>query len=161
MSLANIHMPNNYMSPAELIDFLPQQPPFRFVDEITQVDENSISGSYRFKEEEFFYKGHFPGNPVTPGVILTECMAQIGLVCFGIYLINDKKTIQETVSLFTHSDVEFLKTVRPGETVAVVAEKIYFRRNSLKCKVTMYNSSNENIATSTLKGMFVPLAKTK
>ncbi|MDZ7846076.1 MAG: hypothetical protein U5L96_04560 [Owenweeksia sp.] len=60
------------------------------MDDIDAVDENGISGHYRFKEDEFFYAGHFVGNPVTPGVILIECMAQIGLVSLGFFLLSQK-----------------------------------------------------------------------
>ncbi len=58
------------LSPDELLELLPQQEPFRFVDEILAVDEDSISARYTFRPDADFYRGHFPGNPVTPGVIL-------------------------------------------------------------------------------------------
>ena len=70
----------------EIVSLVPQQAPFRFIDEIISLDEENISGAYRFKEDEFFYKGHFPERPITPGVILIETMAQIGATAFGIYL---------------------------------------------------------------------------
>ena len=78
------------MTTEELIDLLPYQDPFLFVDEIDVISENAVTGSYTFKEDAFFYEGHFKNNPITPGVILTECMAQIGLVCLGIYLLADE-----------------------------------------------------------------------
>ena len=65
---------------------VPQQPPFRFIEEIRELDEAGIVGSYRFRREEYFYRGHFPGQPVTPGVILIEAMAQTGVVAQGLYL---------------------------------------------------------------------------
>ena len=65
---------------------VPQQAPFRFIDDILEVDERRITGGYRFREDEYFYRGHFPGRPVTPGVILIEAMAQTGVVAFGLYL---------------------------------------------------------------------------
>jgi 3-hydroxyacyl-[acyl-carrier-protein] dehydratase len=58
------------LTPAQLLDLLPQQRPFRFVDEIVEVDEQRIVGRYTFREDEWFYAGHFPGRPITPGVIL-------------------------------------------------------------------------------------------
>src|SRR5512137_2288214 len=65
---------------------IPQQHPFRFIDEILELDEEHIVGAYRFREDEYFYPGHFPGQPITPGVILIETMAQTGVVAFGLYL---------------------------------------------------------------------------
>lgn len=72
----------------EILDRLPYSSPFLFVDELIRLDENGAEGTYRFREDEYFYQGHFKDQPVTPGVILTECMAQIGLVCLGVYLVR-------------------------------------------------------------------------
>jgi 3-hydroxyacyl-[acyl-carrier-protein] dehydratase len=49
---------------------VPQQEPFRFIDEILELDTDGIVGAYRFKADEYFYRGHFPERPITPGVIL-------------------------------------------------------------------------------------------
>ena len=69
---------------SEVFNFIPQQKPFRFVDEIISINKDKIVGAYTFKQDEFFYSGHFPGNPITPGVILLESMAQVGVVAFAI-----------------------------------------------------------------------------
>ena len=74
------------MNASQIIQNLPYQHPFLFVDALTEISENGISGNYTFKENAFFYEGHFKENPITPGVLLTETMAQIGVVCLGIYL---------------------------------------------------------------------------
>ena len=62
--------------PAEVLAALPQKEPFRFLDEIVELDDEHIVARYTFREEADFYRGHFPGNPITPGVILIETMAQ-------------------------------------------------------------------------------------
>ena len=74
------------MNAADIIAQLPYQRPFLFVDALTHVSEDAVEGSYRFRMDEYFYQGHFTNQPITPGVILTEVMAQIGVVCLGIYL---------------------------------------------------------------------------
>jgi 3-hydroxyacyl-[acyl-carrier-protein] dehydratase len=51
----------------EVLDLVPGQVPFRFIDEIISLDEEEIIGAYRFREDEFFYRGNFPGCPITPG----------------------------------------------------------------------------------------------
>ena len=79
------------MDKKDIIQYLPYSKPFLFVDELLEVSENGVSGTYTFSESEFFYKGHFKENPITPGVILTETMAQIGLVCLGIYLLKEEE----------------------------------------------------------------------
>ena len=102
-----------------ILEKLPYTKPFLFVDEIFKVDDNGIEGAYTFKEDEYFYEGHFKELPITPGVILTECMAQIGLVSLGIYLLKDVKQ-KDVLVAFSESHVEFLKTVKPKETKRVV-----------------------------------------
>ena len=62
--------------PAEVLALLPQQEPFRFLDEILELDSDHIVARYTFRRDADFYRGHFPGNPLTPGVILVETIAQ-------------------------------------------------------------------------------------
>lgn len=142
------------MNTKEIIALLPYTEPFLFVDEIVEVTEQTIKGSYTFKEESYFYKGHFKDHPVTPGVILTECMAQIGLVCLGIYLLKDKTSLDTMQVAFTSADVSFLKPVYPNEKVTVVSEVRYFRFNKLKCDVKLYNQANELVCNGMLAGVF-------
>jgi len=75
------------MNETQILEALPYTEPFLFVDGITAITDTHIEGHYFFKKESLFYKGHFKDFPVTPGVLITECMAQIGLVCLGIKLI--------------------------------------------------------------------------
>src|SRR6478752_391953 len=128
------------MNSQEIIEKLPYTKPFLFVDEILNVNENGVEGTYYLDENLDFYKGHFIENPLTPGVILTEVMAQIGLVCLGIYLLNETLNIKSLVSL-TSTEMEFIKPVFPNEKVTVISEKIYFRFGKLKCRVVMKNES--------------------
>jgi len=102
------------MNKQEIILKLPYSKPFLFVDEILTIDENRVEGTFTFDENLDFYKGHFKDNPVTPGVILTETMAQIGLVCLGIYL-NEGKEIKNIG--FTSSEVEFSSKVNVPSTL--------------------------------------------
>ncbi len=123
------------------------------MDEILTVSEEAIKGVYTFEPDAFFYRGHFKDNPVTPGVILTECMAQIGLVCFGIYLLGEETILKKSTFALSSAEMEFYIPVYPGEKVTVVSEKIYFRFQKLKCKVRMLNAKNELVALGTLSGM--------
>src|SRR5579871_5441933 len=70
-----------------ILNHLPYKSSFRFVDHISELSEDGVVGDFTLKEDAFFYEDHFEGNPVTPGVIITEIMAQIGLVVLGIFLI--------------------------------------------------------------------------
>lgn len=140
------------MDIGQILSALPYQKPFLFVDELISINEDGVEGSYTYSQELDFYKGHFKGYPVTPGVILTETMAQIGLVCLGIYLLGNSINSTTSVAL-TSTEVEFLKPVFPGEKITVISEKIYFRFGKLKCKVQMKNQSGEEVARGTIAGI--------
>ncbi len=137
-----------------LLSYLPYRSPFLFVDELVHVDELGAKGNFTFLEDLDFYKGHFIGNPVTPGVILTECCAQIGVVCLGLYILMKENTDMDKVGMgLSSSEMEFLKPVYPGEKVSVSSTKIYYRFNKLKCKVKMYDASNELVCKGVIAGM--------
>lgn len=138
-----------------IIERLPYSEPFLFVEEILSVSTESITGTYTFTKDAYFYEGHFKNNPITPGVILTECMAQIGLVCFGIFLLNEEQVSENTNFALSNTDIDFYLPVFPGEKVTVISEKIYFRFNKLKCKVKMLNTKAEVIAQGTISGMIL------
>ena len=140
------------MTKQEIILKLPYSKPFLFVDELVSVNENRVEGTFTFDKNLDFYKGHFINNPITPGVILTETMAQIGLVCLGIYL-NQGKEIKNIG--FTSVEVAFLKPVYPNEKVTVISEKVYYRFGKLKCTVKMLNEKNEEVCSGTLAGMII------
>lgn len=142
------------MTSQEIIAQLPYTKPFLFVDDIISISENGVEGTYFFDEKLDFYKGHFKDNPVTPGVILTETMAQIGVVCLGIYLLNNTFSKNSTIAL-TSSEIEYLKPIYPNEKVSVVSEKIYFRFNKLKCKVSMLNEAKQEVCRGTIAGMII------
>lgn len=137
----------------DLLERLPYTPPFRFVDEIQRVDDNGISGSFHLRTDLDFFKGHFKDHPITPGVILTEIMAQIGVVCLGIFLTGDEGQKQRLPFVLTSTNIEFYKPVYPDETVWVESEKIYFRFGKLKCKVMMKNTSGETVCEGVISGI--------
>mgnify|MGYP000359338926 CR=1 FL=1 len=140
----------------KILKLLPYQAPFLFVEELTYISENKVKGYHTFKSDEYFYKGHFKDNPITPGVILTEVMAQIGLVCLGIYLLKDEfSEIKKPQIALTSNNIDFFLPVKPKERVEVVSEKIYFRFNKLKCNVQMIDSSGAEVCNGTISGMII------
>ena len=139
-----------------ILSILPYSKPFLFVDKILEIDLNSIVGEYTFSAGHDFYKGHFKDNPITPGVILTECMAQIGLACLGIYLISTENPVAKPPKIaMSSSEIEYFKPVYPGEKVTVVSEKKYFRFNKLKCIVQMKDSEGNLVCKGLIAGMIL------
>ena len=142
------------MTPKEIIAKLPYKYPFLFVDEIIAIDEDTVLGSYTFPNTLPFYDGHFENNPITPGVILIEAMAQIGVVCLGIYLSKDEELSNNNFQIaMTSSNVDYFVPVLPDERVTVKSQKEYFRFNKLKCKVEMYNDKEQLVCRGVIAGM--------
>lgn len=147
------------MQADEILGWIPYEKPFRFVDKILSVSENHIEGEYTFKMDEAFYQGHFPTFPITPGVILTEAMAQIGLVGLGIFLVATtmgKESLKKWFILLTDTKVEFSKPVFPGEKISVKSKKIFWRKMKLKCFIEVYNSKDELVCAGELAAIGVP-----
>ena len=147
------------LSPAEVLVRVPQQEPFRFIDEITELDDEHIVARYRFREDADFYRGHFPGNPITPGVILVETMAQAGVVALGLYLCaleRSPEELEKLVTVFTDATVEFSGTVSPGERVTSVGRKTFFRRLKLRSEVEMRLDDGTVVCSGVLSGIGVP-----
>ncbi len=140
------------MDPPEIMKLLPFAPPFLFVEELQEVNDNAARGSYTFPVNSFFYEGHFKDYPVTPGVILTECMGQIGVVALGIFLLRNEN-IQDCAVSLSSTQIDFFLAVHPGERVQVISEKIYFRFNKLKCRVKMLNREGKLVCRGEISGM--------
>lgn len=145
------------MNSTKIIKSLPYKRPFLFVDELTEISEKGVKGKYTYREDEFFYEGHFKNNPITPGVILTETMAQIGVVCLGVFLLEDQISSEEKKPqiALTSNEVDFFLPVLPNEKVTVISEKEYFRFNKLKCKVKMLNANDKLVCRGTIAGMII------
>jgi 3-hydroxyacyl-[acyl-carrier-protein] dehydratase len=140
-----------------ILDLVPQKDPFRFIDDIISIDDDHAVAARRFTGDESFYAGHFPGNPVTPGVILIETMAQCGLVTLAIHNYISKglsdEEIRKTVTLFALLDgVEFSQPVRPGDRVIVMSDKIYFKKGNLKTSVSMTLENGDPVCRGILTG---------
>lgn len=140
-----------------VLDSVPQQPPFRFIDDILELGGDRIVSTYTFKEDETFYKGHFADCPITPGVILIETMAQAGVVALGIYQMMKQgfgaEQLRKITPLFAFADqVEFSDIVKPGDAVVAKGEKIYFRRGNIQSKVTLESKTGRTICQGLLTG---------
>jgi 3-hydroxyacyl-[acyl-carrier-protein] dehydratase len=113
---------------------LPHRPPFVFVREIVECDPGrSVQARTRFEESDPMFAGHFPGNPIVPGVILTEALAQTA----GIAAASGYPEKEQPLFLLSAiRSMKFLQAVRPGQEIDLCAEKIAASDRLIQFKVT-------------------------
>lgn len=108
----------------EIKSFMPHREPMLLIEHAEILAEGETYATYRIKEDEFFTRGHFPGNPIVPGVILCEIMAQS---C----AISVKDNIPGHMTLYAGIDkVRFKNSVKPGD-LCEVHTKFVTRRGPL------------------------------
>jgi 3-hydroxyacyl-[acyl-carrier-protein] dehydratase len=151
-------MAGRVLTPAEALARIPQREPFRFVDEILEIDDDHVVASYRWREDHDFYRGHFPGDPVTPGVLLVECLAQASVVSLGAYLLAKELPEAEAtkvVPFFTDANVEFTGIVLPGERVRMESRKVFWRRRKLRIEGQITKQDGSVVCSGVLSGLGV------
>ena len=120
------------MNNIEIQKILPHRYPFLLVDKITEIDEGkSIKGIKNVTVNEPFFQGHFPGNPIMPGVLICEALAQVGAV---LLLSMDEN--KGKLGVFTGiNNFKFRKQVVPGDTLELYAELVTYRHGMGKANV--------------------------
>ncbi|WP_026895783.1 3-hydroxyacyl-ACP dehydratase FabZ [Clostridiisalibacter paucivorans] len=119
----------------EIMKIIPHRYPFLLVDKIVELDEgNRAVGIKNVTMNEEFFQGHFPGNPLMPGVLIVEAMAQVGAV--AVMTLEENK---DKLAVFTGIDkVRFKRQVRPGDTLRMEVELITMKRGIGKANAVAY-----------------------
>lgn len=104
----------------DIKELLPHREPFLYVDKLDEVSDERIVGTRKYKDDEYFFKGHFPDYPVVPGVILVESMAQ----CGGAGVAQSGILGDKLFFLATIDKVKFRRQVVPGDEVRFEVENV-------------------------------------
>ncbi len=124
-------------------EILPHREPFLLLDEVTElVPGERVVARRRVREDEYYFKGHFPGRPIMPGVLQVEAMAQAGAVA----ALSMPEHRGKLVLFAGIDDVRFKRLVLPGDELTLVVEMTRMRRNIGKAEATA--SVGEELACS-------------
>ena len=108
------------MATNEIIQAIPHRPPFLFLDEVVERSENSLTAKRHVSDSEPFFEGHYPGNPIMPGVLISEAVFQAGAVFLTSLLEEEMETNPNLVPVLTKiSDARFRSIVRPGDDLII------------------------------------------
>jgi len=102
---------------------LPHRYPFLMIDRILELNEKSAIGMKKLTKSDYFFAGHFPGNPIMPGVLMLEAMAQVG----GVILLSRPENIGKTAYFMSINNAKFRRIVRPGDELRLEVDVVRYK----------------------------------
>ena len=124
----------------EIKKLIPHRKPFLFIEECKIIDKGKIGESFRtFVETEYFFEGHFPDNPIVPGVVIVEAMAQTAGVVVSENLINKN---DQSVLFMSINKAKFRKPVLPNYKIKFYVEMINNVKNVYKFMGKAYHNDS-------------------
>ena len=131
----------------EIKEYIPHREPFLFIDELTDIEKlKKATGMKIFTQNDYFFRGHFPEQPVVPGVILVEMMAQTAaaLIAYSI----KEETFDKIVYLMNIDNTKFRKPVFPNEKIFANVNALRSKGRVWKFEGILVDGKNDKIAES-------------
>ena len=122
MPLPEVHPFSSYLSiiMEDIYRRIPHRPPFLFIDRIIEISDNGATASLTVKPDFPFFEGHYPGNPIMPGVLLCEGVFQTGAVFLADYLKDESLNDASITPVLSRiRDARFKRMVKPGDVVEI------------------------------------------
>jgi len=110
------------MSENPVTSYIPHRPPFLWIDEVVKITSDHAETTKYIAEDLPFFEGHYPGNPIVPGVILCEAVFQTGAVLMGHIIACDDELSDKIPVLTRIENAKFKQIVRPGDTLSIVVD---------------------------------------
>lgn len=99
---------------------IPHRPPFLFIDEVVDIREDGATAKRTIRPEEPYFEGHYPGNPIMPGVLLCEACFQTGAFFLGKQIEREGKSLSKVTPVLSRiGKARFKRMVQPGDTITV------------------------------------------
>ena len=111
------------MATDEILQAIPHRPPFLFVDEVVEQSVDSLTAKKHVDASEAFFEGHYPGNPIMPGVLISEAVFQTGAILLTRLLAEEPEGDSDMVPVLTKIvDARFRSIVRPGDDLYITVK---------------------------------------
>jgi 3-hydroxyacyl-[acyl-carrier-protein] dehydratase len=111
-----------------ILKHIPQRPPFLFIERVVDQTENSVTTAKKLTGEEDFFKGHFPGMPVFPGVLMCEAVFQTGALLMSLK--GQSAGTQKTALVTRIQNAKFKNMARPGDELMITVDFIEMLANA-------------------------------
>jgi 3-hydroxyacyl-[acyl-carrier-protein] dehydratase len=104
----------------EILKTIPHRPPFLFLDEIVEIREDGATCKRTIRMEEPQFEGHYPGNPIMPGVLLCEACFQAGAIFLAKQIEKEGRSLNDVTPVLSRiGEAKFKQMVKPGDEITI------------------------------------------